>query len=547
MSNQQAESGFIEPNNTSSENDAEWLMPLPSAGTTSQCYKLVKGGEVMFVKALRENYQGEEQFRQLFRKEYEVGRVINSPYIVRYHSFEEDAQGGCRLLMEYVEGDTLAERLKSDATYFAKEPNVRKLLIQLLEALRCLHSRGIVHLDLKPDNIMLTRVNNDLKLLDLGYCYSDSYPFTPGRNPLFAAPEQLSAGNMLDARTDIYAIGKLLNYIFEQASVPAQGWTKPYRQIIARCVNPEPSKRYPDVSEIAALMAETKRNRWLLLSAFTALVLLFVWMGCHYHWGRMLHRQIYGYDFAYVNLHFNVISDDDMSCEVVGLRCPADSLPNNDLCIFSPARSGRTEYRVIAIGDSAFFGNQGILRISLPSTIRRIGTNAFADCTNLRLVSLPDSMAEMANDAFARCDSLQSIFIPKGLTRIPHALFHRCSMTSVVVPEGVEVIEQDAFVSCAKLRSIQLPSTITSIQRGSFYACTSLEQITLPASLTSIGEYCFMECPNLHQIYNKAPLPQRATALFDAQASLTVYVPQGSIDAYRADSLWSKFNLVPMD
>jgi serine/threonine protein kinase len=154
---------------------------------------------------------------------------------VRYISLDDDS-----ILMEYVDGESLSQLLATHPDYFRKQKNADKFVRQLLDAVGYLHSHQVLHLDLKPDNILLTRINGDVKLIDLGCCYTDSFPDTTGHTDAFAAPEQLT-GEVVDVRTDIYAIGKILECLPDHTI---------YNKVIARCTAEDPSDRYQSVEEI---------------------------------------------------------------------------------------------------------------------------------------------------------------------------------------------------------------------------------------------------------------------------------------------------------
>jgi serine/threonine protein kinase len=109
-----------------------------------------------------------------------------------------------------------------------------------LDAISYLHSHQVLHLDLKPDNILLTHIDDDVKLIDLGFCRSDAFVDTQGYTSGFAAPEQF-AGGMVDARTDIYAVGKILERLPDH---------RIYNKVIARCTAIEPAERYQSIEEI---------------------------------------------------------------------------------------------------------------------------------------------------------------------------------------------------------------------------------------------------------------------------------------------------------
>ena len=124
-----------------------------------------------------------------------------------------------------------------------------------------LHSHQVLHLDLKPDNILLTHINNDVKLIDLGFCRTDAFVDTQGYTSGFAAPEQLSGGEV-DVRTDIYAFGKIL------ALLPNHSL---YNKVIARCTAENPSARYQSIDEILYDINH-RRRYFLYAAAFAAIV-----------------------------------------------------------------------------------------------------------------------------------------------------------------------------------------------------------------------------------------------------------------------------------
>jgi len=169
------------------------------------------------------------------RKEFETGYQLEHPNLVRYISLDADS-----ILMEYVDGETLTQRLATHPDYFKNRKNADRFVRQLLDAISYLHSHQVLHLDLKPDNILLTRINDDVKLIDLGCCRTDTFVDTPGYTSRYAAPEQLSGGEV-DARTDIYAIGKIIGQLPNHSR---------YNKVIARCTAQNPEERYQSVLDV---------------------------------------------------------------------------------------------------------------------------------------------------------------------------------------------------------------------------------------------------------------------------------------------------------
>ena len=151
-----------------------------------------------------------------FRHELRMARRISHPHVVRTHDIgEAPGGGGSRrfITMEYVDGWSLAQLLERRGTL----PVEATLVIgkQLCRALGVVHAQGVIHRDLKPQNVLITR-GGDVKLTDFGIAELDR-PDTPEsraagapRGTLaYMAPEQL-LGEPIDARTDLYATAAVL-------------------------------------------------------------------------------------------------------------------------------------------------------------------------------------------------------------------------------------------------------------------------------------------------------------------------------------------------
>ena len=174
---------------------------------------VVVGGKKYFKKQLTERCKDNLCHRMAMYKEFDVGRQINCPYIVKYIGINED-EHGMYVLQEHINGKSITEKIETEPSYFCNHRNTTKMLKQLLEALRVLHESNIAYLDLKPENIMLQQINNNVKLTDLGGCFADSNNYTAEYTRRYAAPELIEKRlDDVDARTDIYGVGKLLEYI----------------------------------------------------------------------------------------------------------------------------------------------------------------------------------------------------------------------------------------------------------------------------------------------------------------------------------------------
>ena len=228
--------------------DAEML---EVGGTTCLCYRVRLYGKLHFLKRLKPELRTHPQYVAALQKEFETGYQLDHPHLVRYLSKTADG-----ILMDYVDGETLSLFAQSHPDYFKSHKNADRFLRQLLSVVGYLHSHQIVHLDLKPANILITRVGNDVKLVDLGYCYTDCYTDTTGRTDKYAASEQLDGSARVDARTDIYAIGRILQ------TLPCASY---YHKVIRRCTAEAPADRYQNVDEVEQALAPKNNYHWLWL------------------------------------------------------------------------------------------------------------------------------------------------------------------------------------------------------------------------------------------------------------------------------------------
>ena len=232
---------------------------MESQGATCDTFRVKLYGKLHFLKRLKAEYAGDIRYQEALRKEFETGYRLEHPNLVRYARFDDDS-----ILMEYVEGDTLDQRIAKNPDYFSDQKHTEKFVLQLLSALQYLHNHQVLHLDLKPENILLTHINDDVKLIDLGFCYTDTFVDTQGRTNAFAAPEQ-KEGGAVDVRSDIYAFGKILELLPDHSL---------YNKVIARCTAERPEDRYQSVGEILHDILH-KRRYFLWVTVIVLLAALF--------------------------------------------------------------------------------------------------------------------------------------------------------------------------------------------------------------------------------------------------------------------------------
>jgi hypothetical protein len=149
--------------------------------------------------------------------------------------------------------------------------------------------------------------------------------------------------------------------------------------------------------------------------------------------------------------------------------------------------------------------------------------------------------------AFSNAEHLETLTLPEGLTTIEDGAFTSCpSLKEVSLPESVTKIGMAAFTLCRKLESLVFPPHVTEITMGFFIGCTALRSVTIPAELTTIGKTVFTACPSLTEITclcTTPPAVDLTTFLSVKTNTISLYVPDESVDLYKATPIWKGFNV----
>lgn len=299
-------------------------------------------------------------------------------------------------------------------------------------------------------------------------------------------------------------------------------------------------------------------------------------------------------DFSY---HKGITGVTIPSCAVT---IPTSKLSNLPSLLYVNIESGIT-----SIGDEAFKDFPSLSAVSIPTTVKTIGKNAFTNCVNLRSISLGSDVDYVGVRAFSSCPNLTNAVISckkVGATfpedaELPYmsngtfkryyctdtrpelfgGVFANCqNLTSVTINEGVEYLGGRTFNGCDKLLRLDFPSTLKGIGStmgeytisggvighcssltytnsfiGFCSGCTSLSAITINDGIEFIGNRAFENCYNLENItilattpptlvYTLGTNPYPKAGPFDG-TSCPIYVPSGSVNAYKTASGWSNY------
>jgi serine/threonine-protein kinase len=168
------------------------------------------------VKVLHATHSRDETLRQRFYRECEVVAHLTHPNTIQFYDFGELDDGRLFIVMEYIDGRSLASVLAEGALPL---PRAEHLVKQIVGSLAEAHAAGVVHRDLKPDNILLTTRGGEpdfVKVCDFGIAKRDgradpslTLQGTVVGTPQYMSPEQLTGGHV-DPRSDVYALGLIV-------------------------------------------------------------------------------------------------------------------------------------------------------------------------------------------------------------------------------------------------------------------------------------------------------------------------------------------------
>lgn len=165
---------------------------------------------------------------------------------------------------------------------------------------------------------------------------------------------------------------------------------------------------------------------------------------------------------------------------------------------------------------------------------------------NLQSIDIPSSVTSLGNYCFYVCTNLTEITIPQSVTTIGYNCFGTCSkLTDITIPSSVTSLPDFCFSNCSKLTNVNIPSSVTSLGGYCFEACTSLKEFSIHSSVKNIGYNIFKGCTTLEklQCWPIEP-PTVSTDTGAPTATCILYVPQESVESYKAAKAWENFSYI---
>lgn len=242
----------------------------------TEIHAATRYGKLFVLKGLASEYRDDPLYTMCMAKEFEIGITLDHPNIRRTIGFEDVDGLGKIIVLEYIDGITLADAIAEGK--FIPE-RAKSIALQIAATLKYLHSKQICHRDLKPENILLPHQGDMVKVIDFNLSDRDDYIVlkNPAGSKRYMAPELADPAYTPTPETDYYSLGVIMKDLADASG------DRRLALAALRCMDPDPRKRKEGIDLISKSIDLTENYSWsntilsskILTYVLSAICLLF--------------------------------------------------------------------------------------------------------------------------------------------------------------------------------------------------------------------------------------------------------------------------------
>lgn len=215
-----------------------------------------KEGKRIYIKRPCRQFASLSSYQEAFRKEARQGKEWNHPHLLSYIGLQKDEEG-MFIALEYIPALPLNKVLLDALFRINTAAESNRIMNQLMEAVSYLHSRDTLHLNIRPENILITKSSHTVRLANPGNTYANCTPSFFIYKEEFSAPELFDENNSPTPASDIYSLGKVMEYLYSYSHL-----SYGIRRIIKKATQANPAKRYADIKEMQEAFNRSRYTDW---------------------------------------------------------------------------------------------------------------------------------------------------------------------------------------------------------------------------------------------------------------------------------------------
>lgn len=215
-----------------------------------------KEGKRIYIKRPCRQFASIASYQEAFIAEARQGKEWNHPNLLSYIDLQTDEEG-MFIALEYIPALPLNKVLLDAVFHINTATESQRVMNQLMEAVSYLHAKNVCHLNIRPENIFITKSSHTVRLANPGNTYADCTPSFFIYKEQFSAPELFSENHTPTPACDIYSLGKVMEYLYSYSHL-----SYGIRRIIRKATQADPAKRYADIKEMQKAFHAARYTDW---------------------------------------------------------------------------------------------------------------------------------------------------------------------------------------------------------------------------------------------------------------------------------------------